>query len=134
MSSPVFLDTVGLLALWDRSDQWHSRAEAAWLQLQAESALVMTTTFVLLECGNAAARRPYRQSVDRLRTYLEAANLLITPQAEDWEWAWETYRAEGPEGAGIVDHISFSVMRRLSIHRVFTNDHHFATVGFQTLF
>lgn len=23
----VFLDTVGLLALWDKSDQWHDLAE-----------------------------------------------------------------------------------------------------------
>jgi predicted nucleic acid-binding protein len=25
----VFLDTVGLLALWDTSDQWHQAAQAA---------------------------------------------------------------------------------------------------------
>lgn len=24
--TPVFLDTVGLIAIWDEDDQWHSRA------------------------------------------------------------------------------------------------------------
>jgi hypothetical protein len=31
----AFLDTVGLLALWDRSDQWHVMAEAAFSRLKA---------------------------------------------------------------------------------------------------
>ena len=26
----VFLDTLGLLAVWDVSDQWHAAAEAAY--------------------------------------------------------------------------------------------------------
>ena len=26
----VFLDTVGLVALWDVADQWHTEAEAAF--------------------------------------------------------------------------------------------------------
>ena len=33
--SAVFLDTVGLLALWDVSDQWHTDAEAAFHKLVA---------------------------------------------------------------------------------------------------
>lgn len=134
MSTAVFLDTVGLLALWDRSDQWHDRADAAWLRLQTESDLVMTTSFVLLECGNAAARRPYRQAVDRLRTQLDLAGLLVTPQAEDWELAWQAYRCGDSDSAGIVDQVSFTVMRRLKLTRAFTNDRHFASAGFQTLF
>lgn len=36
--------------------------------------------------------------------------------------------------AGIVDHVSFSVMRRLGITEAFTNDRHFAAAGFITLF
>jgi predicted nucleic acid-binding protein len=29
----VFLDTVGLLAVWDKADQWHKDAEPVFLQL-----------------------------------------------------------------------------------------------------
>jgi hypothetical protein len=28
--TPVFLDTVGLIALWDKDDQWHGSAETAY--------------------------------------------------------------------------------------------------------
>jgi len=56
----VFLDTVGLLALWDVADQWHTDAEEAFASLVAERKSFISTTFIFLECGNAAARRPYR--------------------------------------------------------------------------
>lgn len=73
--SAVFLDTVGLLALWDASDQWHAAAEATFANLGREKASLTTTSFVLLECANAAARRPYRQAVERLRGRMESNNI-----------------------------------------------------------
>jgi len=53
--SKVFLDTVGLLALWDTADQWHEAAEEAFSKMAAANLELWTTTFVLLECGNATA-------------------------------------------------------------------------------
>ena len=38
IGSPVFLDTVGLLALWDRSDQWHGPAVQAFQKFAKERA------------------------------------------------------------------------------------------------
>jgi uncharacterized protein len=35
---------------------------------------------------------------------------------------------------GIVDHVSFTIMRRLGISKAFTNDGHFRAAGFETLF
>lgn len=67
----IFLDTVGLLSLWDSRDQWHVAAEAAFAEIMRSKAHLTTTSYVLLECGNAAARRPYKQAVDRLRQKLE---------------------------------------------------------------
>lgn len=59
----VFLDTVGLLARWDRRDQGHGDEKAAFAGLLKRRDFLATTSFVLLECGNAAARRPYRMAV-----------------------------------------------------------------------
>ena len=53
---------------------------------------------------------------------------------DDWRAAWQSYRAGGAEAAGIVDHISFVVMRRLGITKAFTNDRHFRAAGFEVLF
>jgi len=130
----VLLDTVGLLALWDEDDQWHDPAEEAFDQLLDERAAVQTTSFVLLECGNAAARRPYRSDVQELREDLDAAGLLVFPTEEDWLRAWEAYDRGEAGSAGIVDQVSFTVMRRLGLTHAFTNDEHFRAAGFVTLF
>ena len=61
--SAVFLDSVGLIALWDQADQWHAPVLAAYQQLKSSRRNVVTTRYVMLECGNAAQRRPYRRDV-----------------------------------------------------------------------
>ena len=132
--SLVFLDTVGLLALWDADDQWHPAAASAFAALCRAKALATTTSFILLECANAAARRPYRQAVERLRTPMESKGRLVFPTNEDWREAWTGYRQGGGEQPGVVDYISFAVMRRLNIRQAFTNDRHFREAVFETLF
>jgi uncharacterized protein len=130
----VFLDTVGLLALWDASDQWHSVADAAFGNLSSHKVPFTTTSYVLLECANAAARRPYRQAVERLRERMESHNMLVFPTPADWNQAWTDYRQGDAGQPGIVDYVSFAVMRRLGIQQAFTNDRHFKDAGFETLF
>lgn len=94
----------------------------------------MTTTFVMLEFGNAAARRPYRSSVGALRELLQVDGRLLGPMEEDQERAWRAYESDKHTQASIVDHVSFIMMRRLGIDEVFTNDHHFTAAGFVCLF
>jgi predicted nucleic acid-binding protein len=130
----VFLDMVGLLAVWDVADQWHAVAEKAFAQIVSERRPFVSTSFVLLECGNAAARRPYRSHVCLLRNKLEQRGELIFPTDEDWKTAWEAYENGQAGNAGIVDHVSFVVMRRLGISEAFTNDKHFTAAGFKILF
>jgi uncharacterized protein len=128
--NPIFLDTVGLIAVWDESDQWHVAAIAAYSEILGRKAPVVTTTWILMECGNA----PYRSDVDDLRLRLIAQGRLVAPADEDLDLAWKGYRLGQAGSAGIVDHVSFVMMRRLGISRAFTNDAHFRAAGFETLF
>ncbi|MCZ7645187.1 MAG: PIN domain-containing protein [Planctomycetota bacterium] len=132
--SIVFVDTVGLLALWDESDQWHQSAADAFQRIRTDRQRILTSSYVLLECSNAAARRPYREQVDRLRLTLEAGKRLVFPSSEDWQSAWNSFRAGDLGAPGVVDLTSFAVMRRLGIRQAFTNDRHFKAAGFDTLF
>lgn len=132
--SRVFLDTVGLIALWDSDDQWHTIADAAYRQMVDDRKSPVTSSFVLLECGNTAARRTFKRDVCALRKALELRDELIVPTDDDWLQAWEAYEHGGAAEAGIVDHISFIIMRRLGIVEAYTNDRHFAAAGFLTLF
>ena len=130
----MFLDTVGLLALWDCAGNLHALAESAFNDLLAQRHECVTTTFILAECGNAAARKPYRNAVAQLRQRMEASGRLIIPTSEDWRFAWKQYEQGTAGSAGIVDQISFVVARRLGINQVFSNDKHFAAAGFEVLF
>jgi predicted nucleic acid-binding protein len=118
----------------DQSDQWHALAEQAFARLRATRSALTTTTVVMLECGNAAARRPYRHAVDDLRQRLAEAQRLVAPTEADFEVAWAAYRRGEADQAGVVDHVSFAVMRRLGLLRVFGNDRHFRAAGVETLF
>ncbi len=93
----------------------------------------MTAVF-LLECGNAASRRTYRSDVCDLRQVLERRGELIVPTEDDCIEAWRAYERGEAGQAGIVDHVSFTVMRRLRLTEAFTNDRHFQAAGFTTLF
>lgn len=61
-------------------------------------------------------------------------NDLVAPTSDDWLRAWSAYERGEAAHAGIVDHVSFVVMRRLGITEAFTNDRHFSAAGFAALF
>jgi predicted nucleic acid-binding protein len=88
----------------------------------------------MLECGNSVARTPFRAEVNEMRIALEATQTLIHPTDSDWAEAWQRYARREAAEAGIVDQVSFIVMRRLGISDAFTNDRHFKAAGFNTLF
>jgi predicted nucleic acid-binding protein len=134
MRGAVLLDTVGILATWDRSDQWHEAAESVFGTLLAANRVLVATTLIFYECGNAAARTPFRPRVDVLRRTMAREGRLIEPTTEDLDGAWAAYGRGEAGQAGIVDHVSFTVMRRLGLTQAFTNDAHFRAAGFETLF
>jgi len=131
---PVFLDSVGLLAIWNTVDQWNAPAVEAMNRLRSSNRRLVTTTYVLLECGNAAARTSVRSDVVTLRAKLAKRGDLIRPSEDDDLMAWVAYERGEGAAAGIVDHVSFAIMRRLGITEAFTNDRHFAAAGFTVLF
>jgi uncharacterized protein len=130
----VFLDTVGMIAVWDDTDQWYDRARAAYALLINRGRRLVTTPLVLCECGNAAARRTYRADVCDLRKSLIQEGLLVEPTSREIEDAWAAYERGEAGQAGVIDHVSFQVMRRLGITEAFTNDKHYQAAGFTVLF
>jgi predicted nucleic acid-binding protein len=103
--TPVFLDTVGILALLERSDQWHDTATQVWASLNRAGRPMRTTTFVFLECGNAVARKPYRQRLAEIRREFQADGTLVTPTDVDVDAAWNAFERGEAAQAGVVDHI-----------------------------
>lgn len=130
----VVLDTVGLLAIWDEADQWHRDAERSMADLATYPCEFYTSDCVLLECGNASARKAYRSDVVELRKSLGSANRILVPTDDEIEMAWRSYENRLHANSGIVDQLSFVLMKRLGIYEVFTNDEHFRSAGLTVLF
>ena len=130
----VFLDTVGMLAIWNTADQWHAAASAAFADIQHGSFEFVTTSYVLVECGNAVARTAFRQNVVDIWMEMQRTGTLIHPSAADERTALEAYAQRKAGQAGIVDQISFVVMQRMEIREAFSNDRHFNAAGLITLF
>lgn len=59
---------------------------------------------------------------------------MVVPTDDDWRQAWSNYQRQSPGSPGIVDHVSFIIMRRMGIASAFTYDKHFRAEGFETLF
>jgi predicted nucleic acid-binding protein len=132
--SDVFLDTVGLLALLNHSDQWRADAVASFASLQAAHRGFVATELIFYEAGNALARTSLRAAVDNIRVELRDQGKIEALTNADCENAWQLYRSRRNGDASIVDCVSFVVMRRLGLIEAFTNDQHFAAAGFTPLF
>jgi uncharacterized protein len=133
--NPVFLDTSGLLAVVNNDDYWHSSAEKAWLDLIKSSALLITTSLVLIEIGDGLSRLQLRQMAIDLYDRLHASPrvVVIHPTSEDEEAGWELFRRRADKEWGMTDCVSMVVMHNRNVADVFSADHHFEQAGFSVL-
>lgn len=132
MSSPIFLDTLFVVALVNRRDQYHQQAAALAEQFHGDSLLV--TDAVLLEIGNALARSFKSQAIHVIGSFLSAPDVSIahlTPFLFDQ--AFELYKSRPDKEWGLVDCLSFVVMRGARSSQALTFDRHFEQAGFQML-
>lgn len=129
---PVFIDTSYILALVNRTDSQHERAQQA--SLQAGRAY-LTTEAVLTEVGNALARQRWRAlSIATLRILRTSADIQIVAISSDIFARAVAFYSERPDKDwGLTDCISFVVMQERGLTQVLAFDRHFEQAGFQNL-
>jgi predicted nucleic acid-binding protein len=128
----IFVDTLFVIALINRRDQYHQQASE--LTDRFEGHPLLTTDAVLLEIGNALARNYKKEAVEIIEHFFtsdEVEIVHLTPKL--FGQAFELYRAYHDKEWGMVDCISFVVMRERNIDQALTFDRHFAQAGFQVL-
>jgi len=135
MSEPVFLDTVGLIALLNKDDSYHTIAAASFERFGQEARPVATTNLVLAEFANGLSRTPLRTEACWLIRELHAdrRSTVVYVDRELFDRGVELYQARGDKYWGLVDCVSFEAMRSLGIRAAFTADRHFEQAGFQLL-
>jgi uncharacterized protein len=128
----VLIDTLFVVASISPRDQYHSQAVKLAHQYSGQPLLV--TDAVLLEIGNTLARNYKSEAVRVIEHFLTSSEIEIvhlTPEL--FERAFTLYKTHKDKEWGLVDCISFIVMREAGVTSVLTFDRHFEQAGFQVL-
>ena len=132
MPNKIFVDTSFILALINQRDQYHAQAHA--LSFKFEESLLVTTVAVLLEIGNALAK-DFRSEANAIIQLLRKSARVEVVQLDDrlLEKALEMYGKYSDKTWGLVDCISFVVMRQRGLTDALTFDTDFPAAGFNVV-
>jgi uncharacterized protein len=135
MEAEVFLDTAYAIALANAKDQFHPQAVQLAKQLRSEKTKLITTRAVLFEIGNALSGQRFRAGAVQLLDALEAdPNVGIVSLTDPlYIQALTLYRTRPDKEWGLVDCLSFVVMRERKLSSALTTDLHFQQAGYQVL-
>jgi uncharacterized protein len=129
MLEPVFVDTGYVLALVNKHDQHH--AQALLLAERYERHPVVVTDAVLLEIGNALSRLARPAAAQIIADFRESAGSTVVPLTPElFDSAFGLYRSHTDKTWGLVDCVSFVVMRRRGLKTALAFDQHFVQAGF----
>jgi len=128
----TFVDTNYVLALVNPRDQYHQRARKFAKIFEGQTLLV--TDAVLLEIGNGLARYFKQEAVEVLDDFLESKDVeLIRLTPELFAKAFDLYRSHLDKERGMIDCVSFVVMKDQGVTDALTFDKHFVQAGFHAL-
>ncbi len=128
----LFIDTGAIIAHHLKRDQHHRQAVAAWKGIVRRREQCITTNFILNEVFTYFARHVhYVFAAERARNVYASRQFVISrPQEEDEIAALEFFEKYADQKVSFTDCVSFVLMRKNRLRRVFTFDHHFALAGF----
>lgn len=129
----VFIDTSAFYAVFARDDANHPAADAVWTHLLSDSAVLLTTNYVLLE---TTALLQHRIGVAAVRDFHEDVVPLLDVEwidAETHRSGTEAVLAAARRKLSLVDCVSFQTMRKLGVRAAFCFNEHFAEQGFEVL-
>ena len=132
MSREIFLDTLFVVAFLNERDAYYSKAIE--LTNVFENQPLVTTDAVLLEIGNAFSRSGKVVAVEFIDTLIQSPEVeIVRLTPELFEQSFQLYRTYLDKQWGLVDCISFTVMKQRGITSALTFDGHFVQAGFTAL-
>lgn len=128
--SRVFVDTSALYALLDAGDASHAKARRGFERLRQREALLVTTSYVLVETCALVSRRLGLAALRGFREDLAPLLDVIWVDASLHEAALDQMFERRKATLSLVDAASFVAMRREQIDDAFAFDRHFDEEGF----
>lgn len=135
MLRELFLDTSYAIALAAPGDALHDRAVRLARRVEVAGIRLTTTRAVFLEIGNALARQRHRAAGISLLESLQAdpAVAIVETPASLCSEGFDLYRSRRDKDWGLIDCVSFVVMRQRDLTAALTADEHFPQAGFRAL-
>lgn len=128
----TLIDTAFVVGLTNKNDEEHEKAIELAALYNGKPLLI--TDAVLLEIGNALSRRFKPQAIEAIEGFLAAPEVEIVRVDETlFDKGFELYKSHADKTWGLVDCISFVVMRENNITDALTSDRHFVQAGFRAL-
>jgi len=127
------MDTAFLLAVIDRSDEYHLISEECYRKLIKGKWSVIITEAVLTELGNGLSKAKWRQTAHYWIKKIQDSKTIfrtVPVTTELLAKAIELYGSRSDKEWGLTDCISFVVMKKYDLIKVLTVDHHFEQAGF----
>jgi len=128
----IFVDTSFILAIVSEKDELHQKAKdlveiygmMPWL----------TTDLVLYEVANSLARNAKPQAQKIINYFLEADGIeIVYASPALFRKGFALYCKYADKTWGLIDCVSFIVMRENNMTDALTNDKHFQQAGFNAL-
>jgi predicted nucleic acid-binding protein len=132
-ASPVFLDTSALLALVHADDAHHADVVRVFKALAAAGTPLVTHSYVLVETGALVRRRFGSDVFRRIGEVVRNSATVVWVDERIHAAAWGLAEAGGRNAPGLVDQVSFLVMKDMELVTAVAVDRHFAQQGFRTL-
>ena len=131
----TFVDTSAFLGWYNKDDQYHVQARPIWLTLEVEKRPLYTSNFVLDETLTLLGRRTNYAFAAEQGEALYTSSLLtvLRPSVTDELASLELFKKYADQEVSFTDCVSFTLMRKVGINRVFTFDKHFRWAGFEVI-
>ena len=129
----IYIDTGAFIARYLTNDQYHQEAVVFWDSIRKKKEACFTSNFVLDETFTLLGRRAgYDFSVQRANNIYASKTLtILRPDNADELKALTFFRKYADHSISFTDCISFVLLNREKIKRVFTFDTHFEWAGFK---
>ncbi|HBQ29254.1 MAG TPA: VapC toxin family PIN domain ribonuclease [Desulfotomaculum sp.] len=129
----VYVDTSAFLAVLDADDKNHEQAKKVWKELLTSEVSLICSSYVLVE---TYALVQNRLGIEATRVFHEDIYHLL-----QIEWVEKSLHMYGINSVlianrrslSLVDCVSFVIMRKMGIKKVFTFDTHFVEQGFECI-
>lgn len=130
--STVFVDTSALVALFERSEDDHVKVVSCLRRLADEDALLVTTSYVLVESSAVTRKRLGPRTLKAIGAASNSMEIIWVDEPLHRR-AWARAAESTKKGPDLVDWVGFLVMRDRSITTALTLDRHFRKQGFEIL-